>query len=48
MGEALPGKVLDISPRLIAECATGIEDWVDIARRYGFTDEEWAKIETRP
>lgn len=48
MGEALPGKVIDISPRLIAECATGMEDWVDIARRYGFTDEEWAKVETRP
>ena len=48
MGMSLSEKVVDISPKLIAECAAGMEDTEDIARRYGFTDEEWAQVEARP
>ena len=48
MGGSIAEKLVDISPKLIAECASGMENTEDIARRYGFTEAEWAQIEARP
>ena len=35
----------NISAQFIQELATGVEDGKDIAYRYGFTDEQWKKLE---
>lgn len=34
-----------VDPEFIQECATGVEDCASIARRYGYTDDEWAQLE---
>ncbi len=44
----LSERYTSIDPKLILECATGLEDTEKIAARYGFDPAEWLKIEQRP
>jgi len=44
----LSERYASIDPKLILECATGLEDTEKIAARYGFDPDEWLKIEQRP
>ncbi len=48
MTEPLSERYTSIDPKLILECATGLEDTEKIAARYGFDPAEWLKIEQRP
>ncbi len=48
MTESLVERYTNIDPKLILECATGLEDTEVIAERYGFDPNEWLQIEQRP
>ena len=48
MAEMTSKKYLKIQPELVQEVATGLEDGLTIAQRYGFSEEEWRIIEARP
>jgi hypothetical protein len=39
-----PHVTLDVPPQLVWECAAGLENPADIARRLGLTDERWEQI----
>jgi hypothetical protein len=45
---SLGARYTNIDPKLIWECATGLEDTEIIAERYGFDPNEWLQIEQRP
>ena len=48
MTEITSKRYLRVQPELVQEVATGLEDGLVIAQRYGFSEEEWRIIENRP
>lgn len=48
MTELNSKRYLKIQPELVQEVATGLEDGLTIAQRFGFSEEEWRVIEARP
>jgi hypothetical protein len=48
VSKGLSRKYARLSPEMINEIATGLEDPFEIAKRYDFTREEWDQIKDRP
>ena len=41
-------RALNLPAQLILECATGVEGWDTIGSRYGFSSEDWKRIQEWP
>lgn len=44
---SLSARYIDLDPKMILECASGLENSVDVAKRYGYSEEEWQALEAR-
>lgn len=41
-------QAVDINPEMLLQLATGLEEPMDIVQRYGFNEDEWARLQVWP